>query len=743
MSQKSILAKLLATENITVQHGNYETAWFDIKNRILGLPQWVDNGKDVSDLLIGHEVGHALETPFEGWHDSPEKLEGCPRTYINVVEDARIERKIKSRYVGLVGPFQRGYKKLFEDEFFGTNHDFDNMKLIDKINLKAKVGAHLNIPFNSEEQVLYNATMTTDTFDEVIQVVKDILDYTKENTPELLSPPPMEQEESDIPNDDGENMPGPNSSGHDDYEQPEQEQSKQESADGEDSDDRKETNKSSSQSDDEETPSAEDSNYNQPQDADVSETDEAFRQNERKLLDLNEFGDQDVVMRGMSKANMRKAVCTYKKLKAERARGFKAYEEWAELSNKDAEEYGHDRRQKSLDEYQEGFKEYIANAKRSVNFAVKEFEMRKAAFRWTRAETARSGSINVNKLWSYKTDDDIFAKVTRLADAKNHGLIGLIDYSGSMSGCMGHVLDQVVHLGLFCKAVNIPFDIYGFTCTDREHHMMHSEDGEMHHSNLSMPQILSSTLKKVEFNEALYHCYLRREMNSGMWWNDDRQIVGKSERYGSTPLNEALSCTTHLVDEFKKKHGVDKMNLVLISDGDANRSHPAEHYGNDLIKRTRTKYYGQTILHQNGKQIKVQGTGRALTREILSHLQNHYHTNNIGFFITESSHDWRCCIGRVFSEMEEGNDEWSDEYKDYYKDANKEYRKNKCFITKSVKGYDEYYVIKGGHALKTEEESFEPEADASKGQITQAFKKHSKSKKNNKVLLTNFGRAVA
>ena len=92
------LPKLLAKENITIQHGNYKTAWFDIKNRILGLPVWEDMGKDVYDLLIGHEVGHALETPFEGWHDSPEKLEGCPRSYINVVEDARIERKVKARY---------------------------------------------------------------------------------------------------------------------------------------------------------------------------------------------------------------------------------------------------------------------------------------------------------------------------------------------------------------------------------------------------------------------------------------------------------------------------------------------------------------------------------------------------------------------------------------------------------------------------------------------------------------------
>ena len=101
---KGILPKLLAKENITIQHGNYNTAWFDIKNRVLGLPNWKDMGKDVYDLLIGHEVGHALETPFEGWHDSPEQLEGCPRSYINVIEDARIERNIKQNYAGLIGP---------------------------------------------------------------------------------------------------------------------------------------------------------------------------------------------------------------------------------------------------------------------------------------------------------------------------------------------------------------------------------------------------------------------------------------------------------------------------------------------------------------------------------------------------------------------------------------------------------------------------------------------------------------
>ena len=58
---KSNLAKLLATENISVQHKKVDTAYFDVKNRILCLPIWKEEmPDDVYDLLVGHEVGHAL-----------------------------------------------------------------------------------------------------------------------------------------------------------------------------------------------------------------------------------------------------------------------------------------------------------------------------------------------------------------------------------------------------------------------------------------------------------------------------------------------------------------------------------------------------------------------------------------------------------------------------------------------------------------------------------------------------------
>ena len=147
------IAKLLAKEDITIQHGNYHTAWFDVQNRILGLPLWKDMGKDVYDLLIGHEVGHALYTPFDGWHDSPEKLEGAPRSYLNVIEDARIERFVQRDYPGLVGPFKRGYQGLVREQGFFSGLDsieWDQTKLIDKININAKLGNTVTVPFSIE-----------------------------------------------------------------------------------------------------------------------------------------------------------------------------------------------------------------------------------------------------------------------------------------------------------------------------------------------------------------------------------------------------------------------------------------------------------------------------------------------------------------------------------------------------------------------------------------------------------------
>ena len=252
MSQKSILAKLLATENISVQHGNYETAWFDIKNRILGLPQWVDNGKDVSDLLIGHEVGHALFTPLEGWHDKVSAKGPIFKGYLNVIEDIRIEKKIKAKYPGLRKSFYTAYKELLEDDFFGLqklDKSISELNLIDRINLHYKVGHGIRVPFSNDEKIIIDRCEKLETFEDVLKLATELFNQKQEEAESFIDGLTQEQLEElademgiEQPEDGGtelndldnmvETEPTKNGTGgSDDSEEAEEEQEEQEQQD--------------------------------------------------------------------------------------------------------------------------------------------------------------------------------------------------------------------------------------------------------------------------------------------------------------------------------------------------------------------------------------------------------------------------------------------------------------------------------------------------------------------------------
>lgn len=708
MKQTSLLPKLLAKENVTIQHGNFKTAWFDIKNRVLGLPLWEDMHKDVYDLFVGHEVGHALETPFEGWHDSPEKLKGCPRSYINVVEDARIERKIQARYPGLVGSFNRGYNHLLDREFFGdlTNVDWDKVKLIDKINLKTKLGTKLEVPFNSEEQVFLHRSLNTQSFDEVLELVRDILAWTNENQEELMQKPEPQQSEEEEDNNESEI---PESQGHDDAEEStenmEDDSGQGESKSGE--------SEKSEESEEVKVNAVEPVHSREEQEQDISITDTIFREKE-KTLTMGDDNIQPVFIGDVNKDAMEKVVINYAKLK--------------EARKKHKENYPEDIYRNFYEGEIPDFKQFMKTVKKNVQVAVKEFEMRKAAYQYSRATTAKTGTVDVNKLWSYKTNEDIFLTATNLANAKNHGMILLIDMSGSMSGSMRQVMDQVAHLVMFCKATNIPFDVYGFTSSNRDvgYEWQRQNQGVVELDDLSMPHICSSTFNKKDFIDSMEHIHMRATNRAS--WGD----LCSYEEWGSTPLNQALMVSTHLVKKFKAKHGVQKMNFITFTDGDANKISTYVDRDHDNIWPDRHN----AVIQVDGTMIKTRTGSRVVTESLLNNLAKKYHTNNIGFFMANDNSDWRQRLWILADSMNKPSEEFKQQ-------ANKEYRQNKCVTMNKVLGYNEYYLVKGGKNLDTQEDDFAVKDDASNANIRTAFKKFAKSKKQNKVLMTKFGKAVA
>ena len=177
----------MATEDITVQHSaSAETAAFDTESRTLILPVWEDMDNSVYDMLVGHEVSHALHTPMEGWQDFIGDGPGARMRHMfcNVVEDARIERLIKDKFPGLRRDFASAYKNLHDRDLFeiaGRTLD-TNLPLIDRLNLHFKLGLFglVQIPFTADEQQYVTRMDETTTFEEVIELARELYEMQVE-----------------------------------------------------------------------------------------------------------------------------------------------------------------------------------------------------------------------------------------------------------------------------------------------------------------------------------------------------------------------------------------------------------------------------------------------------------------------------------------------------------------------------------------------------------------------------------
>ena len=175
---KSQLAKLLATEDLVVEHKQVETASFNVETRVLILPLWEKASNSVYDMLVGHEVGHALFTPNDDWFLKTD----VPHGIVNVCEDARIEKLMKRRYMGLAKTFYYGYSELNDDDFFNLEEeDLDSFNLADRINLYFKIGNFLDLHFTEREIEIRELVGQSETFDEVLAAAKVLHEYCKEN----------------------------------------------------------------------------------------------------------------------------------------------------------------------------------------------------------------------------------------------------------------------------------------------------------------------------------------------------------------------------------------------------------------------------------------------------------------------------------------------------------------------------------------------------------------------------------
>ena len=428
---KSQLAKLLATEDLVVEHKKVETACFNVHTRVLTLPMWEKASNTVYDLLVGHEVGHALETPDEDWLQEHK----IPPQFVNVVEDARIEKLMKRRYPGLAKTFFNGYKELADDDFFQIKGDnLETYNLADRANLWFKIGKFTDVPIErGEETDIINQIADAETFTDVLTAAEALYKYCKQKQQEELKVnlDNLEAQQSGAnqqpANEFDDQQPGEN-------DQPESGASEG-SASDEVSDQKQQQTPSSQGGEKDEEPEV--------------KTMESLEEALKELV--NNDGYENVYLE-LPKLELDKVIVPNQEIHDNCKNSWDSFLEEREYSYENI-----------FGQVDKEFVEFKRSAQKEVNYLVKEFECRKAADSYARATTSRTGVLDCSKLHTYKYNEDIFKKVTTLADGKNHGLVFILDWSGSMSDVMLDTVKQLFNLVWFCKKVNIPFEVYAFT----------------------------------------------------------------------------------------------------------------------------------------------------------------------------------------------------------------------------------------------------------------------------------------
>lgn len=694
---KSQLAKLLATEDIVVENREVMTAQFDVDNRILTLPKWKRASNSVYDMLVGHEVGHALYTPNV---DPPKDI---PHSFVNIVEDARIEKKMKQRYPGLSKSFYKGYKELSDDDFFCIgDQDLKKMNLADRINLYYKIGNFVDLPFIEEEMDLVRKVNQTDTFEDVCEVAREVYTYCKVETP---STDQHQQPQQQSPN----GQPG------DSVESPE-------SFSGDDEMTHGEMDEESEKRESENQELNIDNQIEQESGEPEVTTDKAFEDGISELCGLDNGIDNVYVE--VPKVNLDNIIITNKRVHEEldlswqlQSMPLQHTDEWTGKIT----EYKAD-----FNRADEEYQKFKKSAQREVNYLVKEFECKKSADAYARATVSKTGILDCAKLHTYKYNEDLFRKVSILPDGQNHGLIFILDWSGSMGNCILDTIKQLFNLVWFCNKCNIPFDVYAFTNSylwNREDEKNESMDWGLNklfiHKDFHLLNLLTGNVKRKELEKQLLNVW-RIVFNMKSWTNYE---VPAGYGLSGTPLNEALVCLNQIIPQFQKNYDLQKVQCVILTDGEANhlsycKPWYSERYGEKEGTAHLTRGHSYLRNRKTGHTYKIGDYFYQFTELLLSDLKESFpYTNFIGIRLA-GTRDINSMVRRYTGE-----------------DSVKSVRKDKFFSLKTS-GYDSYFLmVDSSLSVDTE---FEVEEGATKAKIKSAFAKNLKSKALNKKVLSQF-----
>ena len=698
---KSQLAKLLATEDLVVEHKRVETACFNVHSRVLTLPMWEGATIEIYDMLVAHEVGHALYTPDRDWI---KEYKISPQ-FVNVVEDVRIEKLMKRRYAGICKTFYHGYSDLFDEDFFGIeSQDVSKMNLADRVNLHFKIGNFVDIPFDEYiEMPIVRMIEGCEDFDDVLIAAQVLYKYCQEqmDTETKTDMDSMEfgSQGSTEKNIDQEGSgESENTKENADQENAEQENVEQDDADLN-------------------TP-----NYQQGGETNQDPQVNTMNSLEESIKDLVNMEGIENVYLEIPKLDIEKIIVANSTIHDSCHELWDNYHDMSVFEQVDLE-----------------FLKFKKSAQKEVNYLVKEFECKKSADSYARANTSKTGVLDCAKLHTYKYNEDLFKKVTTLADGKNHGLMFILDWSGSMGEVMLDTVKQLFNLVWFCKKVGIPFDVYAFTneypIVSKDENdkpvlrepSYQKKDGLMQVGEwFSLMNVLTHKTNSKTLDQQIKHIFR-------LAWYFGRYSIYQipiGMGLSGTPLNESMVALHQIIPQFKKENKLQKVQCVVLTDGEG----CSLKYHREIRRNWETEpFLGTASIGKHcflrdrkiGSTYNLGDNWSDMTYILLKNLKDKFvDTNFIGIRVLQS----RDAGSFITQNVGWDNFELREKIK-------MQFKKEKAFALKTT-GYHTYFGLSAS-ALANESQ-FDVDEDASKAQIKKSFMKSLQNKKMNKKILNEF-----
>ena len=774
-NQKDSLAKLMASENLSIQHKKVSTASFDVKNRVLTCPIFKeDMSAELYDLFMGHEVSHALHTPYEGLHSTLIDNRVL-KDYLNVIEDIRIEKMIKNKFPGLRKSFFKAYDELMKRDFFGiSGKNLEDLSAIDRINLYSKVGVTSGVTLNEIEQDFYDRSFNAKTFEEVVEIAQELYDWSAENEKgdeeEVVSVTDLTDFDFEEDEDGEYENTGSSTGGDGDEVEEESESDNPSTGNGESTEETSEDTLPdvSDMGNEQQTPLFEDADGGteggkaKPQ-ARKSITERNAHNNEQNF----QVDNDDWRVKERIYANM--DVKTDEKLQYFLKNAVVTVDEMEENIQYSLNENLKNKEDKTeADSYwnfaNHSFKKLEAKNKKIVNHMAKEFEMKKSAYLSKRAMSSKTGRIDLTKLSKYQISEDIFKRMTYLPQGKNHGLVVFIDHSGSIADTLCDLLEQAFILMMFCKKVNIPFKILSFSDVYGDDNVEPNEYAyrtdairllEWFSSDMSKSQFLKAGkvfgaifnakkagdaygwLTEKKYNELVdwfeidhdgFEFYDQYGSDLGLknldWWTPRRLGLG------GTPLDASIVWARYTLPKLQKAWGVDLMNATFITDG---YSHQYDHfdwgeggrYGND-------RYITDKVSKKTYKY-DCSDNGFMRTCNLIEWMKSETSVNVNGYFILGKKQEYnnlKGCISDGYFSYSQSDREW------------KEIKKQGSVIP--CHGYGKLFVAQSKVLEVAGDDELSDElVGESRAKLTTAFKRNQMNKSTSRYLMNQFIQEIA